>query len=333
MDLHAALLARLDADAKTLCARAVDHVFDQPLSTFLSVDRVEFWLEHAFDEGALAALVEAHAIGFIERERARAAARGDTLRDWISAEAQAELRALAAKPVRFERRTLERYLGDDAVVDILRSMVRETLDRFVDTFKPGGSGGGLIGAVGRGAFGLAGRASRGLLGGVGAQVEESLKAGVRTFADGSMSALVERFIVILMQPETSARLGRMRLVAYDRAMAASTAAMWDELATEQGAVDEVLETVAGLIAHNLERDGVRVIIREEVARFVELEGERSIRSLLPAGNVEALRDEIATLAAPLIRGFAASEGFAQWLAGDGSDEAAEGQETEEGTGV
>lgn len=315
MDLHAALLARLDADADHLCALAVDHVFAQPLSTFLTAERVEFWVDHAFDEGALAALVEAHAVGFIEREQARAKARGDTLRDWISAEAQAELRALAARPVRFERRTLERYLADEAVVDIVRSMVRETLDRFVDTFKPGGSGGGVIGAVGRGAFGLAGRASRGLLGGVGAQVQASLKAGVRTFVDGSMSALIERFIVILMQPETGARLGRMRLMAYDRAVAATTAATWDAIATEQGAIDEVLETVAGLVAHNLERDGVRVIIREEVARFVEAEGGRSIGSLLPAANVEALRDEIAALAVPLVRGFAASEGFARWLAG------------------
>ena len=318
MDLYALLQARLAADAETLCALAVDHVFATPLATFIHPDRVDLWLDHAFDEGLFRDAIERHARGFVAREGARAHERGDTLRDYLPAEAQAELRALAARPVRVERKTLERLVDQDAVREILRAMVQETLDRFVESARPGGTGGGLIGAVGRGAIGIAGRASRGLLGGIGSQIEDALRAGVGAFVSGSMGMLVERFITILMQPETGARLGRMRLSTYDRAMSATTASLWDAVATEDAAIGDLLETLPGVLAHNLDRPEVRAIVRAELHRFIEAEGERSLRDFLPAAHADLLRDEIATLAVPLIRGFAETPGFGRWLAGDGT---------------
>ncbi|MCB9552137.1 MAG: hypothetical protein H6705_09700 [Myxococcales bacterium] len=315
MDLHAHLLARLAADGEGLARLAVDHVFATPLSTFINPERVDLWLDDAFDEGLLRDAIEQHARGFITREQARARERGDTVRDWLPAEAQAELRALAARPVKFRRETLERLVDQDAVRDILRALVQETLDRFVETFKPGGSGGGLIGAVGRGAIGIAGRASRGLLGGLGSQFEDALRAGVGAFVSGSMGMLSQRFISILMQPETATRLGRMRLSAYDRAVAAPTTALWDAAAAEEATIADLVETLPAAIAHNLDRPEVRAIVRAELGRWVEAEGERPIRSFLPAARAETLRDEIAALAAPLLEDFARSDGFREWLGG------------------
>ena len=314
MSLRTALKARLDADSIGLCRLAADFVLDRPVAAFIHPARVDFWLDTAFDEGAVHAAVEAHVQGFVERERERARARGDTVRDWISAEAQAELRAFAARPVVFDRKTLERWVDQDAVRSIMQSIVRETLDRFVDTVKPGGSGGGLVGAVGRRTIGFASRAGRGLLGGLGGQLEDLLRGAVKSFVGSSMGLMMDRMVTILMQPETQRQLGRLRLSTYERAIASETVKIFDQ-AAEEPALEELIEVLPGLIAHNLERAGVRAIIRAEVTRWVEAEGERPIRSFLPAENIEALRDELAALVQPMVLAFVATDGFAVWADG------------------
>lgn len=311
MSLQSALSARLAADGPGLCRLAADFVLDRPVGAFVNPERLDFWLDHAFDEGALHAAVEAHVQGFVEREQARAKARGDRVRDWISPEAQAELRAFAARPVVFERATLERWVDQDAVRTILQSIVRETLDRFIDTVRPGGSGGGLVGAVGRRTIGLASRAGRGLLGGLGGQVEELLRGAVSSFVSGSMGLMVDRFVGILMQPETQRQLGRLRLSAYEQAMKSETAVIFDQVAAEP-ALEDLLEALPGLLAHNLDRGEVRALIREEAQRWVEAEGARAIRDFLPAENIAALRDELAALVLPMVVEFVGSAGFAAW---------------------
>ncbi len=314
MSLRNALQARLDADAAGLCRLAADFVLDRPVAAFINPARVDFWLDHAFDEGAAHAAVEAHVQGFVEREQARAKARGDTVRDWVSAEAQAELRAFAARPVVFEREMIKRWVDQDAVRSILQSIVRETLDRFVDTVKPGGSGGGLVGAVGRRTIGFASRAGRGLLGGLGGQFEDLLRGAVSSFVGGSMGLMVDRMVDILMQPETQRQLGRLRLSTYERAMASETVEIFDRAADEP-ALEDLLEALPGLIAHNLDRPEVREILRAEVTRWVAAEGERPIRSFLPAEHVEALRDELAALVEPMVVAFVATDSFALWADG------------------
>lgn len=339
MSLQSALSARLAADGPGLCRLAADFVLDRPVGAFVNPQRLDFWLDHAFDEGALHAAVEAHVQGFVEREQARAKARGDRVRDWISPEAQAELRAFAARPVVFERATLERWVDQDAVRTILQSIVRETLDRFIDTVRPGGSGGGLVGAVGRRTIGLASRAGRGLLGGLGGQVDELLRGAVSSFVSGSMGLMVDRFVGILMQPETQRQLGRLRLSAYEQAMKSETAAIFDQVAAEP-ALEDLLEALPGLLAHNLDRGEVRALIREEAQRWVEAEGARAIRDFLPAENIAALRDELAALVLPMVVEFVGSGGFAAWAgpaeggdaepvdAADGATEPAEAAEAD-----
>lgn len=314
MSLQSDLIARLAADGEGLCRLAADFALAQPVGAFINAERVDFWLDHAFDEGAVHDAVEAHVQGFVEREQARAKARGDTVRDWISAEAQAELRAFAARPVVFDRATLERWVDQDAVRSILRSIVRETLDRFVDTVKPGGTGGGLVGAVGRRTIGFASRAGRGLLGGLGGQFEELLRGAVGSFVGSSMGLMVDRVVAILMQPETQRQLGRLRLSAYERAVGTETVAIFDHAAGEP-ALEELIEVLPGLIAHNLERSAVRDILRAEVQRWVEAEGERPIGSFLPPENVGPLRDELAGLVLPMVRAFTASQAFGAWADG------------------
>ncbi len=311
MSLQSALASRLAADGAALCRTAADFVLDRPVGAFVSPERIDFWLDHAFDEGALHAAVEAHVQGFVEREQARAKARGDRVLDWISAEAQAELRAFAARPVIFERATLERWVDQDAVRSILQAIVRETLDRFVDTVRPGGSGGGLVGAVGRRTLGFASRAGRGLLGGLGGQVEELLRGAVQSFVSGSMGLMVDRFVGILMQPETQRQLGRLRLSAYEQAIRTETAAIFDKAAAEP-ALEDLIEALPGLLAHNLDRPEARALIREEAQRWAAAEGARPIRSFLPAERVEALRDELAALVEPMVVEFVASPAFAAW---------------------
>ncbi len=98
----------------------------------------------------------------------------------------------------------------------MRSVIEDTLDRFVKTLKSSGeSGGGVAGAVGRGAFGFAKGVRKSVLGGIGQQIEAQLQRAIGGFLDGSMSFVLERLAARLASEETARRVSRVKLKAFD----------------------------------------------------------------------------------------------------------------------
>ena len=180
-----------------------DFVMEQPLKRVIDADHLVTLMTTCFDQQLAESAWHDHHKRFIEREIERARARGDTLRDWLDAEFQMELRSLSMQPVEFDRRFLREVVQQQSVRHMTTSIIQETLDRFASTLKPSGSGGGLVGSVGRGALGFASRAGKGLLGQLGGQFESHLQTAIQSFVKNSTQLMLERLVVILSSSETA----------------------------------------------------------------------------------------------------------------------------------
>jgi len=305
------------ADAGAFLGLAFDFALAQPVSTYVLADRILAHLDHALSEPRLVEWTERHLRPFLERERARAKERGDRVRDWMTAELQAELRALAAKPVELDPKMVERLVRQDSVRHMLRSVVQETLDRFVDTLRPGGQGGGLLGSVGRSAFGFASRASKGILGNISSQIESQLKSAVTGFVQSSMNMMLDRVVHIIRSPEMRRQLSRSGVALYDEVVKSKTTDIW-EFVMARVDLDDLLEAIPGQLAHNLERPAIRDGLLAEVAAFLDVEGERPVSTLLAPESVASLRADVIDIGTPLLGALAQTPAFAAWEAGDTS---------------
>lgn len=195
---------------------------------------------------------------------------------------------------------------------MLKSVIEETLSRFIETLRPGGSGGGVGGSVARSAFGFAKRAAGGgVLGAIGEQVQQQTSRAARTFIDGSMNVMLERLVAIMSSPETARQLGRTKLTVYDEAMKTPTAKLTKQ--HEKLPLDDLLEVIPGIIALNLGRPEVREGILSEIRAALEVDGAETVRSLL-GEDAAPLRAEVVAVGGPLLADLAGAEPFLAWLA-------------------
>jgi len=288
----------------------------QPVSRYVAVDSLLPHLDRALAPEQVERVLRVHVRPAFERERVRARTRGDKVGDWLSPAMKAELRALAAKPVPPDRAFLEAFVKQDAVQHLLRSIIQETLERFLHALKSGGEQaaggvGGLVGAMGRGAFGMANSLSKGLLGGLGAQVEQQLKQAANTFIANSMNLMMERLVVILVAPETAQRGARMVAAGFDKLLELRTSTVLDR--ADRLPQDALWAAASGLLAHNLARPEVRAGLLEEARHALELEGARSVADLLEeAGALEAWRAEFVGTFGPWLNDLSKDPAFKAW---------------------
>ena len=302
--------------AEALTRLGVDYLFQQPLSALINIDHAMDGLNQAMDETWTETWLTTHIRSLIQREVDAAERREDTIGDWLSAELQAELRAMAIKPVKLDRGFLERAAEQDAMRHMLQRIIEETLDRFVSTVKPGGRGGGLIGSVGRGAFGFASRAGRGILGQIGEQLEQQLRNAASLFVQSSTSVMIQRVVELMTHPETQRHLATSRLAAYEGLLKWPTREIWRYL-DEHPSTDEIMSALPAQIAYVLGKVETRARVREEMSAYLAVEGRRALNDILSGPEyVEQLKANLTTQLSPLLTQFAASDGFKAWLGED-----------------
>lgn len=300
-----------DAAATALAGILIDFALDLPTSTIVTPEHVLNDLDKALDERLTERNVQKHLRPAIDREIARARTRGDTVGDWFTAEAKAELRSLVARPIDIPHATVERWVKRDEVRRMVRSAVQDTLESFIDTVKPGGSGGGAVGAVGRRAFGFAKKASGGVLGSIGSQIEGQLKRAVNSFLANNLEGILDKAVRTATSAETKQRISKEAVRIFDRAM---------KLKGEQVAAyaeklpwDDLLEALPGQLAHNLSREAIRDGIKAEVQAFLDVDADTPFRGMFADdAAVEAWRAEAIPMVAPLLAQFWGSEAAAAW---------------------
>lgn len=301
------------AAAEALAALLIDFVLDQPTSTIVTPAHLLADLDKALDERLTERNVKAHLRPFIDREIARAKTRGDTVGDWFTAEAKAELRALAARPIEIPRETVSRWVKRDEVRRMVRAAVQDTLESFIDTVKPGGAGGGTVGAVGRKAFGFASRASGGVLGSIGNQIEGQLKRAVNGFLANNLEGILDKVVLTATSDDTKQRISKEAVRTFDRAMRLTGAEVAGH--AEKLPWDDLLEALPGQLAHNLNREAIRDGITAEVEAFLAVDGDTPFRGMFAdEAAVDAWKAEAVPMVAPLLAQFWGSPGAVAWWA-------------------
>lgn len=308
----AAALAQ-PAAARALAEVAVDFLLDQPVGRLVRPEAVLPVLDRLLDERITERAGREHLRPFIDREIARGKVRGDVVGDWLTAEAKAELRSLAARPIHIDRRTVEKVVKQPQVKELIRQVVRDTLERFVETIKTGGDDAGAVGSLGRKAFGFANRATAGVLGSIGGAVEAKLTSALNAFVANNLDGVLDKVVAVATSPDTARQISRGATHLFDEAMALPGEKVAKQ--AEKLPWDDLLEPVPGLLAHNLGRAALRQGIREEVEAALKVEGERPLRALwADEAAVAAARADAVEVLAPLFVEFASHSGYLAWLA-------------------
>jgi len=201
---HTALVDQLsdDTQAKLLVGLGFDFLMGQPVNRFVSPERVLAHVREALRPSHVERVLLEHVRPFFDRDLERAGVRNDRLEDYLTPEALTLFRHLAEQPVTLDRRFLEGFVEQEAVRHLLRVVVEETISRFVQMLKPGGS---------KGPF------SKGLFAKLGAQMESQLQRAATAFVSTSLDFLLKRLAQVLATPETEQQLGRLRREGFNLA--------------------------------------------------------------------------------------------------------------------
>ncbi|MFH2005287.1 MAG: hypothetical protein ABI333_01745 [bacterium] len=295
-----ALLAQLadETRAKRLVGLGFDFLMGQPVSRFVSPERVLTHVREALRPAHVERVLTEHVRGFLHRDLKRAGERNDRVLDYLTPEALTLFRHLAEQPVTLDRRFLEGLVEQDAMRHLLRVVVEETISRFVQMLKPGGSSGPF---------------SKGLFAKLGAQMETQLQRAATAFVSTSLDFLLKRLAQVLATPETERQLGRLRREGFEHWLRLRTRTLW-RLA-HQLPLDELLAAVPGILRHNLAREEIQGAILAEAEAALQTEGERLVGALVEPGSVAQWRDLSVELGGPLLAEFAATEEVLDWLKG------------------
>jgi len=285
-------------DAGRLVGVGFDFLMRQPVSRFVTPAQVLRHIEAALRPAHVRRVVTEHLPAALERDRERARAREDRLEAYLTDEAVAVFRRLAAEPVRLQPELLAGLVKQDAVRHLVRVMVEETLGRFVQILKPATANGTL----GKGFFAR-----------LGAQMEGQMGKAASGFVASSLDFLLGRLAHVLATPETESQLGRLRAEGFDAALKLRTSALWD--LTEGLDLAEILAVVPGLVEHNLARPEIRRLILAEAAVALDVEGARTLAELLEPEAVNLWRARCVEMAGTMVAELALTVPFEQWWAG------------------
>lgn len=311
------------AAQEALITLGFEFVITQPLTSWVKPRELVQQATSLFEPEHAGELINEHLPRALERLQERADALGETIKDWLTAEADMELRSASMRPIQLSPVKLHAWVHHELTAHVMRQLVQEILEQFIQTAKPGGQGGGLVGMASRGALGfaskLASRASQGVGGamggvlqGMGDQVEAHLKSLVSDFIQSSMQGLLERLAVILSTPEAALKLGAARLELYEELLRQPLGALVRQ--TEGVELGEWAKLVPELIAFNLNREAVQEAFVTEAELMLEEHGARPLRSFLGSDEqVEQLRAEVTRTLTPQLSRFIESEGFLTWV--------------------
>lgn len=298
-------------------------VIQRPLKSWIKPQELVRQATALFEPEHAGTLIDEHLPRVLERLQERADALGETLKAWLTSELDMELRAAAMRPLQLDPTKLNAWVHHELTAHVMAELVREVLEQFIQTAKPGGQGGGLMGMASRGALGfaskLASRASQGVGGamggvlqGMGDQVEAHLKSLVSDFIQSSMRGLLERLALILSSPEAALKLGAARLELYEGLLKQPLGDLVKQ--TEGIEVTEWAQLVPELIAYNLNREAVQEAFIAEAEKLLEEHGERAVRSFLGSDEqVAQLQREVTQSLAPQLARFIESEEFMGWV--------------------
>ncbi len=311
-------------------ALAVDHVLDEKLGRLVDVDRVREIVVQALTAPNVARVVERHVAPGFERYAAHVAKSEETVGGLVP-DADA-IRAIVDKS------RLPRAKWADGMVDpaLIRKLFAPVWANLLVSFAkrlplPGmgtatGAAVAASSAVGRGVGGIAERigrsvqeraekivdAGRSAMGGIGAEVEKRLHTAARDFSDGAAEVFREALADRLKSREGREIVGQISRQIVDHVLMTKLAELHVDVAALPMA--EIFRGVPDILAHGARRKFVAELVEQEIAAFLAIEGDRTLRAVLDEmGIVEHVRDAAVRQASAILRDLFASDAFEGWL--------------------
>ena len=269
---------------------ALESALARPLREVIDPDRAVALALGAIDAERIERVLHDIVHPAIDRQRDGAAARGDTVAQWVPDDGPALLDEIVAGARRPRGAWASAIVDPAHVRELLAPVLQETLLAFARKL-PGVGGaesnqaGKLLGGLARGlAQGAGAQAQkladlgRGVLGGLGAEMEKRIGTAAKDFSQNAFEPLRETFVQRLESDEGKAILGTMRAHAVRTLLEAPAAQLIEDLdAAPRASVDRL---IARSIAHVAGREETRALMRAEVETFLAAREGRTVRDLL-----------------------------------------------------
>ena len=308
------LIAALSQEhsAQALVHLGFDYVIQQPLHTWIQPEEVLNRVSRYFDLEQTGQLLERHLPALIEQVQSTLKENGETVHHWMTAEIDMELRSWAIKPIFLRPQSLNRWVHHEVVEEVMKALIQDILERFIQIAKPGGQGGGLLGMASRGAFGFANRASKGILGGISEQLEGHLKGLVSGFIQSSLHGILSQLVLIICAPELAPKLGKARLKLYEDLLKTPLADLMNQAQSVE--MDEWSRLIPEWFDYHLNRPQVRSLVIEQMQNILDQEGHHPLHTFLgSAERVQAMKEEISQTLTPHIQKLSQSPAFENWV--------------------
>ncbi len=288
------------AEAQQLAGMIFDFCLDQRLDRFLALEQI---LEQLDRPAYLGPLLE-HLRQFVGRQAKRSADTTDRIDASLTPEARRLLADLAAQPIALERSFIESVVEHEAVKQLLRMVVMESLTLFIKDLKDGGNK--FIPSFGKLGIGA------GLFQKFAAQFETGLHSVTEAFVNASLDRVLKTVVQSANLEQMSALFSKFIGSGLKAALKLETSVFWRDLLRLR--LVELLEVVPGLLRHNLTRPGIRKMILAELGEVLTKEGSKTLRQIVQDEDLLLRwRQTASELGGPFISDFSHTDKFKEWL--------------------
>lgn len=241
-----------------------------------------------------------------------------TLGDWLRGDARARFLTLLGQPVELDPEHTMEMLDHEAVRDLVRRVLRETLSNFARRLRTPLPESKLLSGIGKATAGAARKRLEavsslggGVVGAVGGEVERQMERRIGDFVDQAVGGVLRRIAEHIADPARQEQYGRMRVAVAERVM--ETPCEGAARAARRIDLDEVARFLAADLREAAGDQRVQAWIEDIVAH--EIEGEGTLRDYLDRrGLTEAWSDWTATVLEERTRALAETDAFAAWFA-------------------
>ncbi len=317
--------ALLSAEASPLRDDLLTLTFDaitaQPMSVLVSDPGLAPLIFKALTAENAERIAARHVLPILARLEASFAGKPERLKEALTDEAEAQLRAIVASGKGPRLGWLKGAVDPDDIRQLVAPVIQQMLIQFASKLPIpglGGSAGGGSGGGGGGGSGLGG-----LVGMIGKQVQKSagqlaeagktvMNSVARDFSQTATTEFRVALVVRMKSDEGQRIVQRIRERVVTRVIAGK---LHEVIADFRHLPEqEIAGVVAKVLDHLPKQSWFRAILEAEIAEALSVVGARSLAELLSeAGLLEEARGLTVRAVAPGVKALAASDAFGSWL--------------------
>lgn len=312
-------------------ALLVDRFFALPIREVVDLSEVHRIALDALTAENVERMVERHVEPGIDRYGALAKETGETVGGLVPEDSVDEIRSILGNS------KLPRAKWAEGIVDpaLMRRLFAPVWTHLLVNFAKrmpipgvglGGGGTGTGSAVGRGIGGVASRlsksvqeraekivdAGRGVMGGLGAELEKRVQAAARDFGEGAQAVWREALRDRLKSEEGRELVALVRQQILEHVLLTKLSDLHEDV--DRVPLADILDAVPAIVEHAVRRPFARKLVAQEIAAFLAVEGDRTLKDLLSElGIFDAVHALVCERGDDLLRNVAGSPAFGEWL--------------------